>query len=986
MERRSVSRNRPFVERWIVWLAWLTCLSAVWGLSDGRLHLPTPGEGMEGPAPTQVGAAIALLVRSAEGGVGRTATARVYAPTKDERYLEVSRRVVCLDERVELSGLPPGEVWLILEAHGHARASRRLTLELGTTSVDLDLELGLGLAVSVRDPDGNPLGGVTVLVTANDPLPHGALTQVDGTVRFHHLDAAPWLVTVAAPGFETVTRHGVRGGLSVTLRPLGVLEVSVERPDGAPAAAATVVLVGSRLWPPRRVPTDVGGHARVAGLLTGSYDLRATLGSEVSDTVFGLALGPSAHEAVTLRLRPGRFVTVLVSDGEGEAATGVPNADVVVVEDGLGPFPQRGRTGTDGKVRLGPLPIAPASVSARADGFVARSGVPVPDLLDEVVRIALLRAARLEGEVVDARGRPIDGATIEVIGTDPYGMPVADSPGAQSFQRLHFGWSLAGPLPLVPAGELGVMPGPVPPIPRAGSEPLTFATLDLDLAKDVGARSWVSGVDGRFSAVPVTPGRIRAFVRHPAYVEGISDPVVLAPGGTTEVRVTLEVGGNLEGRLVDDRGFPVAGARVEVVAVRGTTEVVTFTADDGTFAFAAIPAEVTLSLSRPEDPARTVLARTLTVPADSTTKIEWILPAPREPVRVLVVDDTGRPVDSAQVSALGADPAAPFRETRFTDADGRAEFEDARGRALTFVVEAMRLTRGTMSIEAVPAEVRVTLTAGVLVSGEVTAVRGRFPVEGARTTIVTDGQRFAAVTDREGRYELHDIPPGPALLVVSHPGHATREIDVTVQRTTREDRPFVLPTVDLTEPGVIEGVVRDPSGKPVVGARVAVGIVPSFLPAGKLPPGIALTDAAGHFVLDALSPGEVGLEAYAANVGRGASTATVAAGRTVTGVVITLDEEAGEDEPPASGNLAVTLGERGDPSDVVVVQVSAESEAERAGLRAGDLILEVDGVEVEDMNDARARLSGRIGTDVIITVERDGRATRLRIAREPVRR
>jgi membrane-associated protease RseP (regulator of RpoE activity) len=141
-------------------------------------------------------------------------------------------------------------------------------------------------------------------------------------------------------------------------------------------------------------------------------------------------------------------------------------------------------------------------------------------------------------------------------------------------------------------------------------------------------------------------------------------------------------------------------------------------------------------------------------------------------------------------------------------------------------------------------------------------------------------------------------------------------------------------------------------------------------PRRRLPPGIAVTDSTGRFRLDALAPGTVELEAYAADVGRGFGTATVVEGKTAGGLVIVLDEPAGEDEPPASGNLAVTLGERGDPPEVVVVHVAADSEAERSGIRAGDVVLEVDGVEVVDMADARARLAGRAGSDVVVTVQR----------------
>jgi hypothetical protein len=98
---------------------------------------------------------------------------------------------------------------------------------------------------------------------------------------------------------------------------------------------------------------------------------------------------------------------------------------------------------------------------------------------------------------------------------------------------------------------------------------------------------WVTRFDGTFRVRPVTPGRVRALVRHPAYVEGLSEAVTLAPGGEGHVQVTLYAGGSLEGRVVDENKRPVGGARIDLVALRGTLERSTVTADDGTFAFAA---------------------------------------------------------------------------------------------------------------------------------------------------------------------------------------------------------------------------------------------------------------------------------------------------------------------------------------------------------------------------------------------------------------
>jgi len=81
----------------------------------------------------------------------------------------------------------------------------------------------------------------------------------------------------------------------------------------------------------------------------------------------------------------------------------------------------------------------------------------------------------------------------------------------------------------------------------------------------------------------------------------------------------------------------------------------------------------------------------------------------------------------------------------------------------------------------------------------------------------------------------------------------------------------------------------------------------------------------------------------------------------------------GDRDPGAEGlaNLAVTLGERAGAAgiEVVVVDVAAGSEAERAGVHVGDLVRAVDGVEVQDMSDARRALGGPEGSDVIVDID-----------------
>jgi len=173
------------------------------------------------------------------------------------------------------------------------------------------------------------------------------------------------------------------------------------------------------------------------------------------------------------------------------------------------------------------------------------------------------------------------------------------------------------------------------------------------------------------------------------------------------------------------------------------------------------------------------------------------------------------------------------------------------------------------------------------------------------------------------------------------------------------------------------------------GARVAVERVPSYLPAGALPAGLAVSDANGHFLLRRVHPGSITVAAAASSIGHGsARDVAVTGGRTTRDVRIQLRREKSEDEPLAGAGLAVTLGERdsGGVVEVVIVSVAAASEAERGGLEPGDLIVTVDGSRPPSMAAARERFAGPAGSDVVIEVARAGQSLKLRIVRETLRR
>jgi protocatechuate 3,4-dioxygenase beta subunit len=887
--------------------------------------------------------------------------------------------------RAMVDSLPHGEHWLVADAEGYARATSHVILSVGERDLDFVLGAEHKVDVAVKDERGVAVPNAEIEVTGADPLPVGARAGADGVIVVGRLGKGPFLVTARAPGYEEVTQRGVKEGdhVAFTLRRLGAIVARVVDLSGQPVAGAEVAIAGATLWPARIAEADKSGALRVGSLAAGSYALRATRGGDVSPTELGVLLGRGEEKTVTLTIAPGRTVHVRVMDGDGDDASPIVGARLSVVEGGLSPFPLEAKSGRDGRAHLGPIAPGAATLAARADGFVPRGSVALAEAGGKELIVSLVRAGALTGRVVDTRGFPVDGATIEVVGTDFYGAPISDDPRRTGFREAHFEAMLSGPTQLIPAGELGVVPGPVPPIPHAFSG---GTSIGVARSSDDFAEPWVSRDDGTFRCAPVSPGRIRAFVHHPQYVETMSDAVSLTSGNEAHVEVVMHAGGWLDGRIVDTRGTGVAGARVQIAARRGTFERSTKTASDGTFAFAAVPESVVVSVFQDDDANEPAARQSVAIPERETRSVTLTLPDARPPLAATVRDDRGYPIEGAQLTAHSLDPASPLRTTVFTDVRGEAQIKGAKG--LELRVEASAPGHAPKVIDVAPAVETLLLVLGLAetATGEVRSTRGDV-LEGAEVVLYTNLGARHARTSGDGSFAVKDLSPGSATLRVHAAGFAPAGRELTIP-DTNGSHTFEIPRIELAEGGTVEGVVVDARGDPVQGARVAPDRAPTYLAVGATPPGVAVTDAEGRFKLGELPEGELTLEAYAPDVGRArVSGVRVNAGRRTLNLRITVRKEEGESrDPGASGGVAVTLGETSDPREVVLVGVAQGSEAERAGLAPDDVVLSVDGVAVHTIEEARGRLNGPLGDDVVMKVRRGASEETFRLGREQVRR
>jgi membrane-associated protease RseP (regulator of RpoE activity) len=226
-------------------------------------------------------------------------------------------------------------------------------------------------------------------------------------------------------------------------------------------------------------------------------------------------------------------------------------------------------------------------------------------------------------------------------------------------------------------------------------------------------------------------------------------------------------------------------------------------------------------------------------------------------------------------------------------------------------------------------------------------------------------------------------------LLVHKAGYVPKELRAEISGDPA--RPVDLGVIELSTGGTVEGEVLDANDEPIAGALVAVGRVPTYLPLGPLPLGVAASDRAGRFVLRDVDPGLVAVEAYVAGMGRAAvERVLVRSDETTSDVKIVLEpQEEAPDKPQGGGGLAITLADtlvRG-KRVVYVEHVPPGGEAERAGIDPGDQILAVDGVPVRTIDETRRRLSGPLSEDVLLLLAREpDMRWSTRVPRERLRR
>lgn len=861
--------------------------------------------------------------------------------------------------RFEVQDLPLGSWWVQASAPGRARVVRPIRVRERSQS----LALTLGPAATItgttsarRGATRGPLGSVLLRATregttaAEDP---GVATTSDSAGRFRldGLSPGTWRIELLADGFEALQRIGVvapTADLALTLRALASLMVSVTDGAGVVAPGASIVVSGSGIWPPRSLTTDPRGRVMLAALPGGVYEVRATRGNSVAEPLAPLWIEPGEERSVTAVLGAGRTLTGVVTDAStGRALLG---ARVALTEDGISTAPRAISSAADGRFEFEGLLPRTHTLWVRLPGFAPREALPVVPG-GEPLAVRLDPAASIDGTVIDARGRAVANAQVEVVARDLDSRPRWVSAASTGFQDALFNAQSGRATALLPRGDLGVLPGRMPIVP----------VVPGALAAPVETVGFRTDALGRFHVTDLPPGSAVVSVSHPGYARAVTEPLTLVASQSTAWEIVLHAGGAIRGRAVNDRRLPVAGVEVELRTPSDPMPQRALTALDGTFHFIGVYGPASLTAWS----AGRVVARAETrVDDGAAVPLELVLAGSLRQVEGRVVDDRGFPVGGAMVTVISLESGSAGAGTGSAAPDGTFAVSVGGRGGVSVAVRHAEFAPREIRLAQVTQALRVELSRGSTLRAHIRddgcagdAPRGA--IESACGPVT-----FAL---REGRdLAIEHLCDGRATLRLSATGCVPVERELRVAGSAVE-----LGTIELRAGGAVSGEVLDDRGDPVEGATVRVA---SLGPGDEIP--AATTDRSGHFILPTVPEGARAL--MADHRGRSRSEPVevrVLRGTEVRGVRLRLAPRSDRPTPPASPIELTRV-----PEGFRVGRVPADSAEARAGIQTGDVIASIDGREPRDASDALARLEGVSGSVVIVDVERDGQRRVVRLS------
>ena len=765
-------------------------------------------------------------------------------------------------------------------------------LPVAGASVSAELEQGAADLVHARDA-GIADAGVPTIATP---------TAADGHFVIDGLVAGRYRLRVTGAGLLAAEVRFVPVP-SDEARIVVARQISIDgsvTDGGKPVATAHVGIRGDAIGGALELPTDATGAFHVPNLPEGRYQVYAWQAALAARAVRVNRLGAGPFQPVELRLEAGAIVVGRVIDRvEG---TGLVAA-IELRPTGDDQAPRYARSGDDGVFRIEGIPNGRWIADAFAPGYLSPGGVEL-DAGKGVPELALQRGAAIEGRVLDGDGNPIAGATVRALtaGTNP-----TESSAEVDADRLRrFSGRTAAPAAepgvlandpqLIPRGELGVMVGPIPPLPPPGAQVARAASvIDPKLAMTTlggepaplpvdpaHASIWTTGSDGRYRIRGLARSKVTVVAAAPGFAEARSHEVTIGASETiTGIDVVITAGTYLVGKITDQHGAPVIGAEVSARPDVGAP-IEGFSDGDGTYKIGPIAGTIEL---RATAYGHGAAHRSIELPSPKGTVAaehhEDLVLEVADAILAGTLDDTaGAPIIGAHLEVI--DGAGEGRHA-VVGADGTFSIDMLpRGHVR------VRIDHPDYPIDELDAvasatgeRARLHLAIGGAVEGALLDGGSGSPLAGL--TIAATGPSGAtaeATTEKTGRWKLGPLKPGHWKVEVKQPGYLpqARELDVPASHapgvtSVRDVR------IDLARGAFVGGTVRDARGQRVSGAHVVIASS-GVEAAGD-------TDAQGEFRIHDAPTGDISVTATRGDAA-GSTHATVRPGDEVLGLSIDI--------------------------------------------------------------------------------------------------
>ena len=514
----------------------------------------------------------------------------------------------------------------------------------------------------------------------------------------------------------------------------------------------------------------------------------------------------------------------------------------------------------------------------------------------------------------------------------------------------------------------------------ANGEPVGGAHVRVMVEARAAAET-VADAAGRFSFDALAGGRVRVEADHdPEGAVRSAEIAIAAPslGITKEVTLVLVLA-SVRGLVVDaDDGHPIAGATLSIEGVPFAAPASVTSDAAGVFRFAMVPFEATsvVAVANGYRASHGALGPREDLP-EPAVRIELrvgppvvgdVADADGKPLRAHVVACEGQPVEARTDSADDGSFQLP---AQVVGCDAFALHDEMAPS------DAVRIVEGRHT--------SLRLGAAGTIAGVAVDDRGRsvdaFSV-GVESFVPLRGSsapRGGVLPFKAGAFRLERLAPGTYVLTAQAAGRPpTRSSPVVVRSGAVTDGVKIV----IAQGGAIVGHVFDDHRAPLADVQLAFDLVSAVAESDAT----ATTDGSGRYRLEGAPSGLFTLRVHK----DGYRLKLVSGLAVVSGQTLTKDVTLTPVTDGGPGLELAGIGANLAPSGngIALAAVASGDPADRAGLRAGDKIVRIDGAETAGLSvvDAIQRLRGEAGTIVGVTVERGGASLDVVITRAALAR